>query len=106
MSIISFTVVIGAPVGKLSASFSLAFSLNTGMIKKVLQITRNKKKKKTHKILVLARSKLNSIETLISKALIDYKISYEEYETVIMKKKNTKKMKEDIRMIKSEKIDT
>ena len=106
MSIISFTVVIGAPVGKLSASCSLAFSLTTGMIKKVLQITRNKKKKKTHKILVLARSKLNSIETLISKALIDYKISYEEYETVIMKKKNTKKMKEDIRMIKSEKIDT
>ena len=43
---------------------------------------------------------------MISKALIDYKISYEEYETVIMKKKNTKKMKEDIRMIKSEKIDT
>ena len=60
--IISFTSVIGAPVGIASASFTLGFSLTTGIIKKLLNIT--KKKKNNHgKILVLAKSKLSSIET-------------------------------------------
>ena len=60
--IISFTSVIGAPVGIASASFTLGFSLTTGIIKKLLNITR--KKKNNHgKILVLAKSKLSSIET-------------------------------------------
>ena len=43
VSIISFASVIGVPVGIASASFTLAFSLTTGIIKKLLQITRNKK---------------------------------------------------------------
>ena len=45
VSIISFTSIIGAPVGIASASFTLIFSLTTGIIKKLLSITRNKKKK-------------------------------------------------------------
>ena len=44
VSIISFTSVAGAPVGKASAGFTLIFYLTTGMIKKLLSITRNKKK--------------------------------------------------------------
>ena len=44
-SIISFTSIIGAPVGIASASFSLVFSLTTGIVKKSLNITRTKKKK-------------------------------------------------------------
>ena len=44
VSIISFTSIIGAPVGIASASFTLIFSLTTGIIKKLLSITRNKKK--------------------------------------------------------------
>ena len=40
VSIIFFTTAIGAPVGILSASFSLTFSLTTGIIKKLLQIKR------------------------------------------------------------------
>ena len=35
---------IGAPVGIVSASFSLAFSISTGIVKKLLKTTRNKKK--------------------------------------------------------------
>ena len=58
VSIISFTSVIEAPAGIASASFTLIFSLTTGIIKKLLSITRNKKKKRD-KILMLA--KLNSI---------------------------------------------
>ena len=45
VSIISFTSIIGAPVGIASASFTLIFSLTTGIAKKLLNITRNKNKK-------------------------------------------------------------
>ena len=62
-SIILFTSGVGAPVGIASASFTLIFSLTTGIVKKLLSITRNKKKKHD-KILLLAKSKLSSIETL------------------------------------------
>ena len=60
---------------------ALIFSLTTGIIKKLLNITR-KKKKKHDKILMLAESKFNSIETLISQALNDLDISHEEFKTV------------------------
>ena len=62
ISIASFSTVIGVPVGMASASFSLAFSISTGIVKKLLKTTRNKTKKHK-KIVMLARSKLNSIES-------------------------------------------
>ena len=74
ISIASFTTVIGAPVGIASASFSLAFSISTGIIKKLLKTTTNKKKKH-NKIVMLARSKINRIERKISEALINNEIS-------------------------------
>ena len=85
VSIISFTSIIGAPVGIASASLTLFFSLTTGIVKKLLNITRNKKKKHD-KILMLAKSKLSSIETLISQALIDMEISHEEFNTILNEK--------------------
>ena len=84
VSIISFTSITGAPVGIASASFTLILSLTTGIVKKLLNITRNKKEK--HKILMLSKSKLNSIETLISQALSDMEINHEEYITILNKK--------------------
>ena len=74
--IISFTSVIGIPAGLASASFNLVFSLTTGIVKKLLKM-RKEKKKKHNKIIMLAKSKLNSIETLMSQALIDLYISHE-----------------------------
>ena len=56
------------PVGIAGARFTLIFSLTTGIIKKLLSVTRNKKKKHD-KILMLTKSKLNSIETLVSQVL-------------------------------------
>ena len=44
ISIASFATVIGAPVGIMSASCSLAFSITTGFVKKFLKTIRNKKK--------------------------------------------------------------
>ena len=79
---ISFTSVDGALVGIASASFTLIFSLTTGIIKKLLSITRNKKKQHD-KILMLAKSKLNNIETLVSQALIDMEISHEDFNAII-----------------------
>ena len=45
VSIISFTSATGAPVGIASASFTLIFSITTGITKKLLNITRKKKEK-------------------------------------------------------------
>ena len=85
ISIISFTSVIKISVGIVSANFTLIFSLSAGIIKKLLNMTRNKKEKHD-KILMLAESKLNSIETLISEALNDLDISHEEFEMILNKK--------------------
>ena len=84
ISIIYFTSVIGVPAGLASASFTLVFSLTTRIIKKLLKVTR--KKKKHNKIVMLAKSKLNSIETLISQALIDLDIRHEEFKTTVNEK--------------------
>ena len=75
----------GAPIGIVSVSFTLIFSLTTGIIKKLLSIT--KYKKKHDKILIMAKSKLDSIETLVSLALIDIEISHEEFNAIITEKK-------------------
>ena len=50
---------------------------------------------------MLAKSKLNSIETLMSQALIDLGISHEEFKTIVNEKEKYEKMKESIRNIKS-----
>ena len=53
--------------------------------------------KEHDKILMLARSKLNSIETLISQALIDIEISHEEFITILKEKVKYEKLKDDLR---------
>ena len=50
---------------------------------------------------MLAKSKLNSIETLISLALIDFGISHEEFKAIVNEKEKYEKMNEDIRMLRS-----
>ena len=81
--IASFATVIGVPVGIMSASCSLAFSITTGFVKKFLKTTRNKQKK-YNKIVMLARSKLNSIESKISEALINNEINCEDFMTILI----------------------
>ena len=49
------------------------------------------------KILILAKSKLNSIETVISQALIDMNISHEEFVTILKQKDKYEKMKGNLR---------
>ena len=51
---------------------------------------------------MLARSKLNSIESKISKALINSEISHEDFETIINEENKYQELKESIRMMNSQ----
>ena len=64
-------------------------------MKKLLQTTRNKKKK-YNEIILLARSKLNSIEIKISEALINSEISHEDFITIINEEKKYRELKENL----------
>ena len=100
LSIASHATVVGIPVGLADASLTVVFSLTTGIVKKLLNVTR-KKKKKHNKIVMLAKSKLNSIATLMSQALIGLDISYEEFKTNVHEKEKYEQMKESMRTMKS-----
>ena len=98
-SIASFPTVIGLSIGITSTSLSLAFSLCTGLVKKLLKATRIKRRKH-NKIVTLARSKINSIESKISEALINNHISHEDFITIINEERNYRELRESIRMMK------
>ena len=63
------------------------------------------KKKKQNKIVMLARSKLNSIETKISEALINNEISHEDFTTILNEENKYQELKESIRMMNSQRSD-
>ena len=67
LSLISHATIVDIPVGILRSSLTVLFYITTGIVKKLLNTTR-KKKQKHNKIIVLARNKLNIIETLKSQA--------------------------------------
>ena len=105
ISVASFATVIGAPVGIVSASSSLAFLVLTEIVKKVLKTTRSIKKKH-NKIVLLSRSKLSSIESIISETLINSEINHEDFVTIINKEKKHRELKESIRMMNSQRSDS
>ena len=104
ISIVSFASAVGAPAGIIGASCALTFSITSGFVKKFLKTIR-KKKEKHNKIVMLARSKLNSIESKTSKALMDNEISHEDFETIINEEKKYRELKESIRMMNSHRSD-
>ena len=98
--IFSSVSIVGTPVGIAGVSFTLIFSV-TRIINKLLSITkkkRNDKIKKSNqkhdKILMLAKSKLNSIDTLVLQANKSWRIWYD-YEG----EKKYEKMKENVRNV-------
>ena len=91
ISIASFATIIGVPEGVIRGSCGFTFSITSGFVKMFLKTIRNKKKKH-NKIVMLARSKLNSIESKISKALMDNEISHEDFEKIINKEKKFKEV--------------
>ena len=71
-------------------------TIGTGITKSLLTVTK-KRKKKHNKIIALAKSKLNTIGTLLSSALNDSKISHEDVTNIITEKNIYENIKENIK---------
>ena len=82
LSITSHASVVGTPAGIAGCFLTLIFTIGTGISKSLLKVTK-KRKKKHNKIITLAKSKLNTIDTLLSSALNDSEISHEEFTNII-----------------------
>ena len=96
LSIASYATVVGLPVGIAGSSLTLIFTISTGVSKSLLRVT--KKRKKNHnKIIALAKSKFSTIDTLLSSALNDSKISHEEFSNIITEKNVYENIKENIK---------
>ena len=89
LSIASHATVIVIPIGIAGASLTLIFTIGTSVNKSLLRVTK-KRKKKHNKIIALGKSKLNMIDTLLSSALNDSKISHEEFTNIITEKTRMK----------------
>ena len=92
LSIASYASVVGTPAGIAGSSLTLIFTIGTGISKSLLNVTK-KREKKHNKIIVLAKNKLNMIDTLLSSALNDSEISHEEFTNII----NAANIYEDIK---------
>ena len=82
LSIASYASVVGTPAGIAGSSLTLIFTIDTGISKSLLKVTK-KRKKKHNKIIALAKNKLKTIDTLLSSALNDSEISHEEFSNII-----------------------
>ena len=95
-SIASQATVTGIPAGITGASLTLIFTIGTGISKSLLKVTK-KGKKKHNKIIALAQIKLNAIDTLLSSALNDSKISHKDFTNIITEKNIYENIKENIK---------
>ena len=96
VSISALAPLIGIPIGIMSSATELKICVITAGIKKY-KSTIKKKNKKHDKIVLLAKSKLNSIEVLISNVLIDSNISHDEFVLMNNVLKEFYDMKEEIK---------
>ena len=94
-SISAFASLVGISIGITSSPIGLKIYVITARIKKYKSII--KKKKHNKKILSLAKSKLNSVEVLISKALIGSNIRHDEFVLINNVPKKFDDMKEEIK---------
>ena len=65
-----------------------------------------KKNKKHNKIVMLAKRKLNSIESKTSEALINNEISHEDFMTIINEENKYRELKERIKMMNTQRSDS
>ena len=95
LSVMSHATVVGIPIGIAGASLTLIFTVTTGIIKKMLNIAR-KKKKKQNKIISLAKKILNNIETLLSQALTDFDVNHDEFSKILDERNDYESVKENV----------
>ena len=96
LSIASYASVVGTSAGVTGSSLTLIFTIGTSISKSLLKLTK-KRKKKHNKIIVLAKNKLNMIDTLLSSALNDSEISHEEFTNIINEANIYENIKENIK---------
>ena len=96
LSIASYASAVGTPSGIAGSSLTLIFTISMGISKSLLKVTKDRKKKH-NEIIALAKSKLSDIETLLSSALNDSKISHEEFTSIITEKNIYENIKEIIK---------
>ena len=100
ISVSAFASLIGIPRGVTSSAVGLKIYAITAGIKKY-KSTIEKNKKKHDKIVLLAKSKLNSMKVLISKAFIDSNISHDEFVLMNNVLNEYDEMKEQIKNLKT-----
>ena len=100
ISISAFASSLGVPVGITSSAMGFKICAITAGIKKCKSIIK-KKKKKHDKIVLLAKSKLNNTEVIISKTLINSNISHDEFVLINIFPKEYDNMKEQIKNLKT-----
>ena len=103
LSIALYASVVSTQAGIAGSSLTLIFIIGTGISKSLLNVTK-KRKKKDNKIIVLAKNKLNMIDTLLSSALNDSKTSHEEFTNIINEANIYENVKENIKEITIEPI--
>ena len=91
---------LGVPVGITSSAMGFKICAITAGIKKCKSIIK-KKKKKHDEIVLLAKSKLNNTEVIISKTLINSNISHDEFVLINIFPKEYDNMKEQIKNLKT-----
>ena len=96
LNLASYASVVGLPAGITGASLTLVFTIGTGISKSLLKLTK-KRKKKHNEIIVLAKYKLNTIDTLLSSALNNSEISHEEFTNIINEENIHEIIKENIK---------
>ena len=96
LSIASYASVVGTPAGIAGSSLTLIFTIGTGISKSLLKLTK-KGKKEHNKIIVVAKNKLNMIDTLLSIVLNDSEISHEEFTNIINEANIYENTKENIK---------
>ena len=96
LSVASNATVLGIPAGIAGTSLTLIFKISTGVNKSLLKVFKQRKKKH-NQIIELAKSKLNTTDTLLSSALNDSKISHEEFTNIITEKNIYENIKENIK---------
>ena len=103
LSIASYASVVGIPAGITGASLTLVFTVVMGISKSLLKLT--KKRRKNHnKATVLAKNKLNTIDTLLSSALNDSEISHKEFSNIITEANIYKILKKILRNLRQSRV--
>ena len=101
LSTTSYASVVDTPAGIAGSSLTLIFTIDTGISKSLLKVTK-KRKKKHNKIIALAKNKLNTIDTLLSSTLNDSEISHKEFSNIITEANVYENIKESIKELTAE----